>query len=209
MALAVAFAVGGAWPQTNGPVGCSAPDPLFPEQVENNVVYSQLCVFPPHPPGTVVPCPRPAPPQVLPSSIRPQELTLTAVIPEGFTATEVYWRALRASDLKELWQYRSIEGGALAPGTTVHFGAPGLDADTNHYFQVTFCSPQPTRRCLCWSDFSAAVHTPAFSSQYPAPPAGLSVCIEDNFHRPATLSKVPEDLDHDGTGDENGCQETQ
>ena len=156
---------------TNGPFEKEVVDSGDP-------IYLQLC-------SPAPPCFQPSAPTLLSGDwVRGQSLTLEADTGSGqFDATA--WQAFSPS-LELLWEHTSLE--AVGPGS-IRFGAPGLELASDHRFRVAF------RRALdgrwtCWSEFSNLLPTSgSLSGSGPAPPAGTSTLIEDEFRRPTTLPK--------------------
>lgn len=170
---------------------CPTQTPLTDLDAEGDpLYYNVICVFNPGGLEPPPPCPKPAAPTVLPSSVRSQGMTLQATVPNDIaSAHAVWWTAEYLSDTGELvtlWIERSVQGigsGGLVPGTNVEFGAPGLVENGNHYFRVTF--EDATGLKMCWSPRTSATTTTGFAT-CPTPPSGLYVKVEDDFDRPET-----------------------
>lgn len=181
VALSHPFAAAQTYPINDR--GCDTRSPLDPWTPPEYPVYAELC----GPGGPGSSCPSAGPPTVL--SMDSQEAVLSTIVPAGYYASGVWWRALGGPGMQQLWMHGSTEGlppGGYPPGTIIDFGAPGLVPGSPHEFQVAFCDPL---LCLCWSAPSAPVPTDSLDNLGPTPPATLSTTMEDHFDRPDTTGK--------------------
>jgi hypothetical protein len=131
-----------------------------------------------------------------------QGLVLKAQVPSNQDiqyVTAVWWKMWKGPD--PYWVHRQVDIGAgqKVPGDWVTFGAPGLEALTEHRFQVAF--EDQDNHVTCWSDYSTLLETVGFATTAPELPLGMAYVAEDHFNRPVTDFREDTDVPPDGRVD--------
>ena len=170
--------------------GCALNDPITPELAENNEQYAILCALGWNGRHSIKPCPVPLLPTWDASRTHAQGTVVSAIVPQGIdAATAVRWEVAAGQEITTLYFHRSTEGippEGLPPGSSVTFGAPGLEPTKDNYVRVTF--EDSNGDPICWSAWET-VYTPSFAVIPPDPPGGTTPRVEDPFDRPDTSQR--------------------